>query len=107
MLAPFYTIRSDIIDEAVYFGSLDSGERLPVIAHVLKTTDGGDFFYSSDSSLEFTITRQKPLSTITTAITDPDGTFSRVDDNSAVIYKIQRQNQFPVNLLATLFGNQK
>ena len=107
MLNPFYTIRSDIVDEAAYFGSLDSGERLPVVSHVLKQTDGGDFFYSSDSSLEFTITRQKPLSTITTAICDPDGSFARVDDNSAVIYKVQRNNQFPVNLIASLFGNQK
>ena len=104
MLNPFYTIRSDLIDDAHYMGSLDSGERLPVIAHVLKSTDSGDFFISQDSSLEFTMTRAKPLSTITTAICDPDGSFSRVDDNSAVIYKVQRQNQLPMNLVQALFG---
>ena len=104
MLAPFYTIRSDLIDDAHYMGSLDSGEKLPVIAHVLKSTDSGDFFISQDSSLEFTMTRAKPLSTITTAICDPDGTFSRVDDNSAVIYKVQRQNQLPMNLVQALFS---
>ena len=100
----FYTIRSDLIDDAHYMGSLDSGEKLPVIAHVLKTTDSGDYFTSQDSSLEFTMTRSKPLSTITTAICDPDGSFSRVDDNSAVIYKVQRQNQLPMNLVQALFG---
>jgi|DEB0MinimDraft_10_1074344.scaffolds.fasta_scaffold00813_9 hypothetical protein len=104
MLAPFYTIRSDLIDDAYYMGSLDSGEKLPVIAHVLKSTDSGDFFISQDSSLEFTMTRQKPLSTITTAICDPDGTFSRVDDNSAIIYKIQKQNQLPLNIIQALFS---
>jgi hypothetical protein len=104
MLAPFYTIRSDLIDDAYYMGSLDSGEKLPVIAHVLKSTDSGDFFISQDSSLEFTMTRQKPLSTITTAICDPDGTFSRVDDNSAIIYKVQRQNQLPLNIIQALFS---
>ena len=104
MLSPFYTIRSDLIDDAHYMGSLDSGEKLPVIAHVLKTTDSGDYFTSQDSSLEFTMTRSKPLSTITTAICDPDGSFSRVDDNSAVIYKVQRQNQLPMNLVQALFG---
>ncbi len=107
MLNPFYTIRSDIVDDASYFGSLDSGEKLPVVSHVLKQTDGGDFFYSSDSSLQFTITRAKPLSTITTAICDPDGSFARVDDNSAIIYKVQRQNKLPIDLIASLFGNQK
>lgn len=104
MLNPFYTIRSDLIDDPHYMGSLDSGEKLPVIAHILKTTDSGDYFTSQDSSLEFTMTRSKPLSTITTAICDPDGTFSRVDDNSAVIYKVQRQNQLPMNLVQALFG---
>lgn len=105
MLNPFFTIRSDLIDEAPYMGSKDGGEKLPVMGHVNKSTDSGDFFVGGDDSIQFTMTRQKPISTITTAITDPDGTFSRVDDNSAIIYKIQRQNQLPVNLVASLFPN--
>jgi hypothetical protein len=105
MLNPFFTIRSDLIDEAPYMGSKDGGEQLPVMGHVNKSTDSGDFFVGGDDSIQFTMTRQKPISTITTAITDPDGTFSRVDDNSAVIYKVQRQNQLPVNLVASLFPN--
>ena len=106
MLNPFFTIRSDLIDTAPYTGSADSGEKLPVMGHVNKSTDSGDFFVGGEDSVEFTITRQKPLSTITTAICDPDGSFSRVDDNSAIIYKVQRQTQLPVNLVASLFGNQ-
>lgn len=105
MLSPFFTIRSDLIDESPYMGGADSGERLPIMAHVNKSTDSGDFFVGGDDSVQFTITRQKPLSTITTAITDPDGKFSRVDDNSAVIYKVQRQNQLPINLVGSLFPN--
>ncbi len=105
MLSPFFTIRSDLIDQTPYMGGPDSGERLPVMGHVNKSTDSGDFFVGGDDSIQFTITRQKPLSTITTAITDPDGRFSRVDDNSAIIYKIQRQNQLPINLVASLFPN--
>jgi len=106
MLNPFFTIRSDLIDSAPYTGSADSGEKLPVMGIVNKSTDSGDYFVGGDDSIQFTMTRQKPLSTITTAITDPDGTFSRVDDNSAVIYKVVKQNQLPVNLVASLFGNQ-
>ena len=105
MLSPFFTIRSDLIDESPYMGGADSGERLPIMGHVNKSTDSGDFFVGGDDSVQFTITRQKPLSTITTAITDPSGQFSRVDDNSAIIYKIQRQNQLPLNLVASLFPN--
>ena len=104
MLNPFYTIRSDLIDESPYMGGEDSGQRLPVMAHVNKNTEGGDFFVGNPGP-EFTITRQKAISTITTAICDPDGQFSTIDDNSAVIYKVQRQNQLPVNLVASLFPN--
>ena len=104
MLNPFYTIRSDLIDDAEYMGGKDSGERLPVMAHVMKSTESGDFFNSGQSDLVFTVTRAKPLSTITTIITDPDGTFANVDNNSAVIYKIEKNKAFPVNLIQSLFG---
>ncbi len=104
MLNPFYTIRSDLIDDAEYMGGHDSGERLPVMAHVMKSTESGDFFNSGQSDLVFTMTRNKPLSTITTTITDPDGSFANVDDNSAVIYKVEKNKALPMNLIQSLFG---
>lgn len=107
MLFPFYTIKSDLIDNDAYRGGGDSGERLPVIGHVTKQTDGGDFFYTGDSSVEFTITKAKPITSITTAITDPDGSFSELNDNSAVLYKIQKAQQLPVNILAEILKGQK
>ena len=105
MLNPFYTIRSDLIDDAEYMGGRDSGERLPVMAHVMKSTESGDFFNSGQSDLVFTVTRSKPLSSITTTITDPDGSFANVNDNSAVIYKIEKNKALPVNLIQSLFGS--
>lgn len=107
MLFPFYTIKSDLIDVDSYRGGGDSGERLPVIGHVTKQTDGGDFFYTGDSSVEFTVTKSKPITSITTAITDPDGTFSELNDNSAVLYKIQKAGQLPINILAEIMKGQK
>ncbi len=107
MLFPFYTIKSDLIDVDAYRGGGDSGERLPVIGHVTKQTDGGDFFYTGDSSVDFTVTKSKPITSITTAITDPDGTFSELNDNSAVLYKIQKAGQLPLNILAEIMKGQK
>ena len=102
MLNPFYTIRSDLIDDTSYLGSKDSGIKLPVIAVISKSTTGGDFFIQ-ESSLTFTVTKPKVVTSIITSIMDPDGSFARVDDNSAIIYKIQKNQSYPANLLS-IFG---
>ena len=107
MLFPFYTIKTDLIDVDAYRGGGDSGERLPVIGHVTKQTDGGDYFYTGDSSVQFTVTKSKPITSVTTAITDPDGTFSELNDNSAILYKIQKAQPLPVNILAEIMKGQK
>ena len=102
MLNPFYTIRSDLIDDTSYLGSRDSGIKLPVIAVISKSTTGGDFFIQ-ESSLTFTVTKPKVVTSVISSIHDPDGSFARVDDNSAIIYKIQKNQSYPSNLLA-MFG---
>ena len=104
MINPFYTIRSDILDDATYLGGEDSGIKLPVISHVLKGTDTGDFFTSFGTGIDFTITKPKTVTSITTAICDPDGTFSRVDENSAVLYKIDKGAGYPTNVLQSILG---
>ena len=105
MLSPFFSIRSDLIDDtSAYFGSVDSGQNLPVMGIVMKNYNSGDYVYGEESSVQFTVTKPKVLTSITTSITDPDGSYSRVDDSSAVVYKIQKNNSYPVNLLQQLFG---
>jgi len=105
MLNPFFSIRSDLIDDtSAYFGSIDSGQNLPVMGIVLKNYNSGDYVYGEESSVQFTVTKPKVVTSITTSITDPDGTYSTVDDSSAVIYKIQKNKSYPVNLLQQLFG---
>lgn len=105
MLNPFFSIRSDLIDDtSAYFGSIDSGQNLPVMGVVLKNYNSGDYVYGEESSVQFTVTKPKVVTSITTSITDPDGTYSTVDDSSAVIYKIQKNKSYPINLLQQLFG---
>jgi len=105
MLNPFFSIRSDIIDDtSAYFGSADSGQRLPTMAVIQKNYNSGDYFYGDESSVMFTVTKPKVITSIRTSITDPDGTYSRLDDSSAVIYKIQKNRSYPVNLLQQLFS---
>lgn len=103
MLKPFYSIRSDILeDSSAYLGSEDSGQPLSTIGIIQKNYNSGDYFYGEESSVTFTITRPKVLTHITTAICDPDGSYSNIDDSSVVIYKIQKNRQLPGNIIAQI-----
>ena len=58
--------------------------------------------------MSFTITNPITLTDITTAICDPDGTLSNVNDNSAVIYKITKQmNTDKFNILKQIMQEQQ
>tara|TARA_R110000796_G_scaffold157573_2_gene274237 strand:+ start:91 stop:2922 length:2832 start_codon:yes stop_codon:yes gene_type:complete len=90
MIRPYYTIRSDIIDSNHFIGGDNSKTILPVIGICTKQYSGADYFFGSDNEFVFTVTKGKVITSITTSITDPNQTFSRVDNDSAIIYKIQK-----------------
>ena len=105
MLNPFFSIRSDLIDDtSAYLGSIDSGQRLPTMGTVLKNYNSGDYFYGESDGITFTVTKPKIVTSITTSINDPDGSFCRLDDSSAVIYKVQKKQLYPVNLVQQFMG---
>lgn len=91
MLKPYYCIRSDIIDTPHYIGGENSNNLLPVVAICDKQYSSTDFIFSSEEDFIFTITKEKTITNITTSIHDPNQSFSRVNTDSAVIYKIQSQ----------------
>jgi hypothetical protein len=104
MLRPFYCIRSSLLDDiSAYLGSDDSGILLPTMNVITKSTTSGDFFIGGDDSISFTVTKPKVVTSITTAITDPDGSFARVDENSAVIYRLSKNQSYPIDLMSTMF----
>lgn len=91
MLRPYYCIRSDIIDAPHYVGGDNSNNELPVVAICDKQYSGGDFYFSSEEDFIFTITKEKTITNITTSIHDPNQSFSQVNNDSAVIYKIESE----------------
>ena len=107
MIQSYYTIRSDIIIDNKYYGGNDiygrgrgGGISLPVIAVVNKETTGdGDFYFSSGSDMQFTITKPLNINNITTSIHEPDGSLAQVGDNCCVIYKIQKQKKLSTNII--------
>ena len=100
MLRPYYTIRSDIIDDNHYIGGENSKTLLPVVGICDKQYSGGDFVFGADSQFTFTITKKKVITSITTSITDPNQSFARVDSDSAVIYKIMKNVRTEEDLIS-------
>ncbi len=97
----FYNIRSDLaLNVAAIMGGGDTS--YPIVGIADKTTAVKDFFISSPSSISHTITRPVTISSITTNITDPDGTASRCSPNSVVIYRITRTMNTNYDILGDL-----
>jgi len=107
MLKPYYCIRSDLIDKAEYIGGPDSGQSLPVIGIVNKINGYGDFYFSDDSKLVFTATKAKTVTSITTSIHYPDQTYALVNNNSAVIYRIEKNRLNDNNILNEIIQEQQ
>ena len=107
MLNPFYTIRSDIISTSKYIGGEDSGIKMPIVAVVDRYGAEGDYYFGSPSDLSFTITKQTSIGDITTSIHDPDGSYALLNDNSGVIYKIQRNRILPQNVFEEIMKGEK
>ncbi len=88
-LNPYMTIRSDIMRPQKYIGGVNSGLSLPVCAVVDRANAEKDYVQLIGSEI-YTITEPMKFSSITTIITDPDGTLSLLDEGSSVIYKISK-----------------
>ena len=98
VLKPYYSIRSSILEGYSAIGGNPTGANLPIAAIIDKYSAQGDFF-TGNSDLQFTITKPTVLSDITTSIHDPDGEYSNVDLNSAVIYKVSKIRTTPTGII--------
>ena len=93
---PYYLIRSDIIKQDNFVAS--KGNILPVIGIVNKINGDADFYSTETEGIQFTATKDYVIKSIKTSIHQPNGELAVVDDNSVVIYKIQRNKKIVTNL---------
>ena len=108
LINPYFTIRSDILDSAEYYGGAESGDKYPVIGVVPKSNDYGDFFVNTSPDLEFVFTKPKTITAVRTEITNPDQTLASVSDSSAIIYKITKaipESRF--DIIGQILNNKK
>tara|TARA_R110002012_G_scaffold57957_3_gene150376 strand:- start:302 stop:3658 length:3357 start_codon:yes stop_codon:yes gene_type:complete len=106
---PYYAIRSDILPQSQFLGG--NGDHVlataaavnrPVVGIVNKINGYGDFYSTSEQQLVFTNTVKRVITSIKTSIHDPDGSFSKVNKSSSVIYKIMKQKQVDLTPVQTL-----
>lgn len=106
-LRPYFTIRSDIMQQKNYVGSNDSGMPLPVVGIVDKMNGQGDFFFQQSEEMVFTNTQDRTISDIKTSVHNPDGSLANLDGNSCVLYRINKTIPADLNPVSTLLQSKK
>ena len=110
---PYYTIRSDIAPQSSFIGGNGdlnrptAGVNRPVVAVVNKINGYGDFYSQGDTQLSFTNTNKRVLTSVKTSVHDPDGSFAKVNNDSAVIYKIVKKRNIDLTPVNTLLASKK
>lgn len=102
MIRAYYTVRSSLLDNFTYLGSKDSGQGLKTIGIVNKINGEGNFYFQQENNLIFTITQPKTITSITTSIHEPDGSFAQINRDSCIIYKLNQTINSTLNPLAEL-----
>jgi hypothetical protein len=107
MIRGYYTIRSNILQETPFIGGKVNNTTMPIIGIVDKINGDGDFYFGQESSLEFTVSKPLRLASITCSLHDPDGSYARCSDQSAVLFKIQRPRAVTFNIAEELLEEQQ
>lgn len=103
----FFLIRSNIIPNTQYSGSKYGGTELNVVAVCNKENAESDFYFSETSQMEFTATKPFVISEITTSIHKPNQELADLDENSCVIYKIEKNIMQQTDLISDILSRNK
>ena len=94
----YYAIRSDILPATNFVGGGAGNTAMPIVGIIDKMMPAGDYYFGSENSVSFTITKPTLLSSISIAITDPNGSNSVVSERSSIIFRIDRQRKLDTNI---------
>jgi hypothetical protein len=93
---PYLVVYTDIIRNPSYYGGPNGHEKLSAIAYITRNYAAGDFFYSFTTNWNYTADMDYVITDILTDIRLPDGRAAPIDQNSSVIYKIQKPQVMPI-----------
>ena len=103
-LRGYFLLSSNILSDANYFREANP---MAVMAVVDKYNAEGDFINYSGGGTVFTVTKPTTLTSVRTAILDPDGSPAQVGQYSGVIYRIDKQVNTDLNFAQTLIEQQQ
>lgn len=104
MLRGYYTIRSDIISDSIFVGGSSNITSMPIVGIVTKENPQNDYYFGT-GDVEFTIGKPTKMSSISVGIFDPSGEYARVNKNSSVIFKVQRQMNVSFNIAQEILAD--
>ena len=107
MIRGYYTIRSNILQDTPFIGGKVNNTNMPIIGIVDKRNPDGDFYFQEESSLQFTVTKPLRLASITCSIHDPDGSYARCTDQSAVLFKVEKTRNLTFDIAQELLQEQQ
>jgi hypothetical protein len=107
MIKGYYTIRSDIVPQSIFVGGRSNITNMPIVGIIDKMNPQNDYYFGSETGVEFVIGRPTKMSSITCSIHDPDGSFANVGNSSSIIFKIQRQIKTSFNIIEEILENEK
>lgn len=92
---PYLVVRTNLVLSPDYIGGESGYEKLPAIAYITRNYSEGDYFYSFTTNWNFTVDMPYVVSNIITDIRLPNGRPAPIDNNSSVIYKINKLRKLP------------
>jgi len=107
MIRGYYTIRSNLLSDTPFIGGKINNTTMPIIGIVDKINGDGDFYFGSESSLEFTITKPLRLASLTCSIHDPDGSYANCSEQNTILFKIQKNKVVSFNVVQDIIQQNK
>jgi len=107
MIRGYYTIRSNILQNTPFVGGKVNNTIMPICGVVNKINNYGDFVFGEESSLVFTITKPLKLASLTCSIHDPDGSYARCNEQSTILFKIQKDLRVSFNVIQDILQEQE
>ena len=107
MIRGYYTVRSNILEGNPFIGGKMNNTTMPIIGIVDKINGDGDFYFGSESSLQFTITKPLRLASLSISIHDPDGSYARTSDQSSILFKVEKTLTTTFNIAQQMLEENK
>ena len=71
---------------------------MAIVGIIDKMQPAGDFYFGTEGTVNFTITKPTVISSISIAITDPNGSYAVVSERSSIIFRIDRKRILDTNI---------